>query len=154
MATGNPRRTQQRHIPIGIEKLLVRAAGDPSFQAALLADREAALEASGYELSVSELGILTAISDERLTAMIERIDLKRHGGRRFMKGVVKAALVAAGTAAVACLPMCGGVEPDPVPYEDVLEVDDSEGGDGGDGGLPVDVQEVFPDAGVDIGQPD
>jgi hypothetical protein len=134
MAAGSPRRTQQSHIPIGIEKILVRAAGDPGFQALLLTDREAALEASGYELSASELGILCAISDERLATMIERIDLKRHGGRRFMKGVVKAALVAAGTAAVACLPMCGGVEPDPVPYEDVVEVDDSKDGDGGDGG--------------------
>jgi len=81
-------------IPIGIEKLLFRAAGDPGLRERLMADRGNALAEFQEELSPSEVAILTTVPPEALNAMIANIDLKQHGRRRFFRGVAAASLAA------------------------------------------------------------
>jgi hypothetical protein len=98
-----PRRKLKLAIPIGIEKLLARAAGDPAFRRALTRDRYAAVTAAGFALGDSERAILESVSVAMLDTLISRIDLKRHSKRRFMKGVAAAAFAAAAlTAGAAC----------------------------------------------------
>jgi len=97
------RRKKTLKIPIGIEKVLARAAGDADFRKALLADRRGALEAAGYLMIDSELELLTGIPDALLSGMIRRIDLKEHGKRKFLRGVTAAVFSAAAlTTAVDC----------------------------------------------------
>ncbi len=163
---GRPRARRKRKIaiPIGIEKLLARAAGDLRFRKALLADRYLAVEAQGFALVDSERAILESVSDAVLGTLIGRIDLKRHAKRRFMKGVAAAAFATvAMTTNVACTEeeeggsAVKGILPD-VEVTDVVEIDEKASVDMGIfPDLPdteeTDVPEVFPDAGVDI-QPD
>jgi len=97
------KRTRKVKIPIGIEKVLCRAAGDRGFRKALFDDRGAALARLGEEVTEAELGILTSIPGEILSSMIRRIDLRRHSRRRFMRGIVAATFVAgSATVAVQC----------------------------------------------------
>ena len=114
-------------VPIGIEKVLCRAAGDEQFKALLLKDREAAMELWDAGLSEIELGVLKSVPDESLEAMISRIDLKKHTKRRFMKAVATATFVAtaaAGAAFYLSTPGCTGADPDmPYPYEDANQVE-------------------------------
>ncbi|MBM4396435.1 MAG: hypothetical protein FJ087_12200 [Deltaproteobacteria bacterium] len=96
-------RFRRIRIPIGIEKVLVRAAGDARFRAALLRDRAAAIEAAGYEMLPSELTVIASVSEGALETMIGRIDVRRHGTGRFMRGVAAAALAsAAATSSLSC----------------------------------------------------
>ena len=69
---GRPRARMKRKvsIPIGIEKVLVRAAGDEAFRSALFEDREQALGSSGYTLLDSERGILRSVPDTALARPI------------------------------------------------------------------------------------
>jgi hypothetical protein len=94
------RRKRKVRVPIGIEKLLVRAAANEEFRRRLLDERDATLASLEGELSPTESQVLTSIPTPTLEGMIRNIDLQRHGKRRFMKGVVAAALLttaAAGT---------------------------------------------------------
>ncbi len=112
-------------VPIGIEKVLCRAAGDEEFKALLLKDRKAALETWDAGLSEIELGVLNSVPNESLAAMISRIDLKKHTKRRFMKAVATATFVAtaaAGAAFYLSTPGCTGADPD-MPFEDTKQVD-------------------------------
>ena len=113
-------------VPIGIEKLLVRAAADPELKTRLLADRATVLAEFGDEVNGPEAEILKSIPIESLAAMVDRIDLERHPKKRFMKGVVRAALVAAAaTAMIGCgddstsESFSTGISPDWPPADDV-----------------------------------
>lgn len=168
---GRPQARRKRRIaiPIGIEKLLTRAAGDAAFRKALMADRYLAVEAQGFVLADSERAILESVSDAVLGTLIGRIDLKRHAKRRFMKGVAAAAFAtAAMTTNVACNALesqSAGIGPDVVQDAvDTSEVMSSVGSDVQpdvpelfqDAGVDIqlDVEQVYPDAGVDFGPPD
>lgn len=102
---GRPRARRKRRIriPIGLEKVLCRAAGDEVFRETLLRDRAEAVAAAGYELQVSEGQVLDSVPVDMLAAMIGHIDVKRHGQGRFMRGIMAAAFAAAAsTGSVAC----------------------------------------------------
>ena len=94
-------RTRKVKIPIGIEKVLVRAADDPVFRQALMDSRERALKEQGSDLSQAEFEILLSIPNATLLAMVSHVDLKKHSRRNFMKGVMTAAFVAASAATMA-----------------------------------------------------
>ena len=108
------------NVPIGIEKILYRAAVNPAFKAALLADRAGTLEAHAVKLSSSESAILRSIPDATIELMIGNINPEKQGKRKFMKAVAAAAItIASGTMAVA-VDGCGepaGIEPDDVTEE-------------------------------------
>jgi len=120
-------------IPIGIEKVLCRAAAEPEFEKALLDDRAKALESLKSHLSGTEAAILSSIPAATLAEMIRRIDLERHSRRRFMRSVVAATLAAAtaGWGALGCegetdseeINRYGGMAPDPP--EDLVEQEDA-----------------------------
>ncbi len=134
---GRPRARRKRRItiPIGLEKVLARAAGDPGFRRRLFEDRQAALAGLGWELVPSEAIILGAVPDGVLATLIDRIDLKQHAKRRFLKGIATAAFAtAAMTSGVTCVG-CGdvatkGIAPDDVQADvlgpsDVLDVEET-----------------------------
>lgn len=56
-----------------LEQILAEAAADPKFKEALLADRLAAAEARGHQLSPSEQQILLAVPDDQLAVMVDRL---------------------------------------------------------------------------------
>jgi hypothetical protein len=154
---GRPRARRKRKItiPIGIEKLLARAAGDSIFRQALTQDRYVAVTAAGFSLGVSERAILESVSDGVLDTLISRIDLKRHAKRRFMKGVAAAAFATvAMTTNVACVEdensVVKGIIPDDVQESIIVPEVLVDVGDMAD--LPPEIYtpEIFPDAGVDI----
>lgn len=98
------RRKRKIRIPIGIEKVLCKAAVDPVFRVALFDDREQALAQLGGELTAEEAEILRSIPNANLATMVDRIDPRKHTKRRFMKGVMAATLAAmtAGAGGLAC----------------------------------------------------
>jgi len=126
---GRPRvrRKMKLKIPIGIEKLLCRAAAAPELKRELLEERDSALARIGDELNDVELEVLRSIPPESLAAMIERIDLKRHPRRRFMKGVMVAAFAA--TAATTSVVSVGceftGNGADDVPPVDEVQTEET-----------------------------
>ena len=87
-------------VPIGVEKILWRAASDPAFCERLFADREAALDEGEEPLEPSERAMLTAVPDETLRAMVAHIDPKRHATRPLAEQVAIAAAIAVGTGVV------------------------------------------------------
>jgi len=135
---GRPRAREKRRIrvPIGLEKLLCRAAGDSAFRAALLVDRGRAVEAAGLELLASERAVLDSVPEAVLAGMIGRIDVRRHGRRRFMRGVLAATFAAT---AVLGVSDCGGEGAGGARPDDV-EMDWS----GADVGILSDVVDVEP----------
>ena len=119
------RRGGNLKVPIGIEKVLCRAAGDADFRCLFFKDRDAALKSWDAGLSETEMGVLSSVPDESLAAMISRIDLKKHAKRRFMKAVATATFVAtaaAGAAFYLSTPGCTGADPD-MPFEDTIQVE-------------------------------
>ena len=88
------RRKRTLRIPIGIEKVLCKAAVDPMFRRALFDDRESALAGLGDELTPDEAGILKSTTNASLETMVARIDPPKHSKRRFMRGVMAATLAA------------------------------------------------------------
>lgn len=96
------RRTRTIRVPIGIEKVLVRAAADASFRMRLFEDRVTALRPFAGDLSQTEADVLAGIPSEALREMVGRIDLKRHATGRFMKGVLAAALAASASTIMSC----------------------------------------------------
>ena len=110
------RRRRKVRIPIGIEKVLCTAAGDPEFREQLVMARADALPGTGLEVSAAEAMILGSVSEDALRTMIDNIDLKRHRKRRFFRGIAAASLAA--TTATACIgenetALSGGAAPDP-----------------------------------------
>jgi hypothetical protein len=96
-------RKRKLRVPIGIEKVLVRAAVDEDFRKQLLEDRDGALADLGDELTPTERTVLSTIPNESLLQMVTNIDIGRHGKKRFMRGVVNAVLMtSAASAALSC----------------------------------------------------
>jgi hypothetical protein len=154
---GRPRARRKRKIaiPIGLEKVLTRAAGDPAFRRRLFEDRRAALASLGWELQTSEAVILGAVPNDVLDTMIGRIDLKLHTKRRFMKGIATAVFAtAAMTSGVTCVG-CGdvatkGVRPDDAIEAQVSDSVDVEQSYADLGNSPEEVESDLPMAGVGV----
>ena len=115
------RRRRKVRIPIGIEKVLCRAAADREFREQLLMARADALTGTDLEVSGPEAMILASVSEDALRTMIENIDLKRHRKRRFFRGIAAASL-AATTATISLSCDIGSLGIDPV--EDVVLAQD------------------------------
>jgi len=60
-------------VPMGIERVLRRAAVDARFGQRLLSDRQAAIDGSGLELTSSERMILLAAPAEQIERMVDQI---------------------------------------------------------------------------------
>lgn len=60
-------------LPRTLEQILARAAADPLFREALLADRLAAVEERGHRLTPSERNILLAVPADQLGAMVDHL---------------------------------------------------------------------------------
>lgn len=60
-------------VPKGIERLLLKAAGDESFAQKLLTSRELALEEAALELNDAERATLDVVSDDALRTMIAAV---------------------------------------------------------------------------------
>jgi len=98
----------------GIERVLYRAAGDPAFRAALLADRRRAVAGAGLALDPGELAVLDTVPAATLAASIDALQPAREERRSFMKAV---AALSATTVGVIELAGCHeetstGVRPD------------------------------------------
>ena len=106
--------TQGMKVPIGIEKVLYRAAADPEFKDLLMRDRAGALDGARLRLTATEQGILGSVPKPALARMIERIDTRAHGRGKVMKTVAAVALAATtALAAVDCvMPVATGAAPD------------------------------------------
>ncbi len=105
-------------IPIGIEKLLYRAATDLTFRDALLDHPRQTIAAAGYCLQASEQQVMESVSRDQLAAMIARIDPKRHGQRPFMRTIAAVAVAAVTTTTVSCgPPPLTGIAPDRPPVD-------------------------------------
>ncbi len=108
---GRPQAHSGRHIevPIGIERVLLRAATEPAFRRALATDRAGALATMHTALSPTEGAVLRTVSAAQLDAMIQGIDYKRHS----KGGLLRA--VAAATFSAAALTACAPAEQVPAP---------------------------------------
>ncbi len=120
-------------VPIGLEKLLVRAAGDEGLRDLVLRDRVAALERMNISLTDSEAGMLAAISDGMLEKLIGRFDLTpsrvKPFARRVTATVATGLLLSVNSACVA-----GGAPP-----HDVRDLEaDTETDEGAEVGSDVD----------------
>ena len=163
------RRKRTLRVPIGVEKLIVRAAGDDDFRRRLFTDRATALQDPTLGLSPSEATILSSVPDATLAQLVERVDLKRHGRSKFMQGVVAAAFAAAATTTlIACeeSSTSKGIRPDDV-QESLLDVDaeDTMASRGAvpdllevedvppQAGVPIDVPQIYVDAGIQDANP-
>ncbi|MFH1434430.1 MAG: hypothetical protein ABIJ56_01820, partial [Pseudomonadota bacterium] len=149
---GRPLRRPKRilSIPVGIEKVLYKAAVDPAFKKLLVADRMKAVESESMGLSPSEVLIFRNVSDSALRTMIGRIRPKKHGRRKLMKAVAAAVVtLATGTASISCdegLGTSDGISPDvPMDYSDI-----DVAGDMAD--IPDDLNDTLdvPDDGMDV----
>ena len=126
------RRTYRMHLSAGIERALYLAAEDPAFREALTAERAAAAERAGIQLSGSERGMLGAIPEGQLQAAIDGVDTTEDNLRRrsFLRAVaVSAAALSVGQP----LGRCTRAESKPPPV---------------DYGVPKDVPQYYPDMGV------
>jgi hypothetical protein len=122
---GRPRarRTHKIRIPIGVEKVLCRAAADATFRRGLFEDRPATLKSLGDGLSATERTLLEAIPAASLQEMVGRIDLSRHTKSRLLRGVLAAAMLVSSTVVeTGCF--SAGVGPDESlePFPDVVDV--------------------------------
>jgi len=121
---GRPRPANQAAgNSLGVERVLLLAAGDGEFKARLLAEREAAIDESGVELSAAERAILLAAPEEQLREMIQRLTPAEPERREFLKKAAKTAAAGALLAipwlfAEGCGGASTGVRPDrPEPTE-------------------------------------
>jgi hypothetical protein len=124
-------------VPIGLEKVLYRAAIDGGFRHELLTDRLHAVQRVGNDLSPTEQSILQSIPEATLSAMISGLRPQQKFTRKFMKAVATAVLLtAAGTAPatlfMACanagIPVQFDIQEDiqeRTPIEDIAVSDDS-----------------------------
>jgi hypothetical protein len=127
-------------VPVGVEKILFRAAGDEGFKERLLSDRAEAIEESSVTLRSSEAGMLTAISNEALSNMIASINPENPKRRKFM-GLVAAtaASIVAGTVDSGCQSAGVSVDTDQPSSTDTAGADPDTDIDGGmDGGVDTD----------------
>jgi hypothetical protein len=103
---GQPsKRRGRKHVvvPVGLEKLLYRAASDTAFKALLLENVDAAAQEAGIELRDSERATLSNTSASSLEYMIGSIVPSNPKKRKFMNVVAVAVTsLAAGTALLSC----------------------------------------------------
>ncbi len=78
-------------VPMGIERVLRKAAIDEGFRSRLVAGREATLDASGLAFTDSERAILLATPEEQLSAMVDRLQPAAPARRGFLRRVAAAA---------------------------------------------------------------
>ncbi|HOS92473.1 MAG TPA: Os1348 family NHLP clan protein [Armatimonadota bacterium] len=78
-------------VPIGIERVLRRAAADGAFRARLWTDRDGALRASGLALTPAERAILLAAPAEQLEAMVAQLAPTSPSRRSWLRRLVAAA---------------------------------------------------------------
>lgn len=93
--SGNPAKrhacTTQVQVPIGVEKLLYRAAEDEEFKTKLIENRRIALQESGLSLRSSEMTLLSAISAAAIEKMIDKIVPANPRRSKFMSMIATAA---------------------------------------------------------------
>jgi len=95
-------------VPMGMERVLRRAAADQRFRARLVTDRTGALERCGLELSDSERTILLTIPAEHLQAMIAQLAPSSPARRSLFRRLAAAAGIALFGVATATTQMgCG-----------------------------------------------
>jgi hypothetical protein len=102
-------------VPMGIERVLRKAAADPRFHDRLRADRAAAIEASGLTLTPSERAILLAAPGEQIRAMVLELAPSSPARRGLFRRLLAAAgLALLGPVAASCgpEPAAGGAQPD------------------------------------------
>ena len=97
-------------VPIGVEKILLRAAMNDKFKQRLLDDRERAIDESGLELTSTERAMLVVMPQSVLEAMAQRLNPSRQMNTRVARGV--AAAVASSIILTASGYCCGGSGPD------------------------------------------
>lgn len=86
-------------VPVGLEKILFHAAGDPEFCTRLLQDPVATVRETGIRLRPSESAVLAALSPDAIEKMIQNLVPENPRRRKFMGLVAAAAAsLAAGTA--------------------------------------------------------
>jgi hypothetical protein len=100
---GQPRRRPKNRgtmeVPVGVEKLLYRAAQDPEFKEKLLQAPAAVAAEAGIGLRPSEVAMLGVVPPAALEQMIANIEPDNPRRRKFMGLVAAAAAsLAAGTA--------------------------------------------------------
>jgi len=122
-------------FPLGLDRVLVRAATDPAFRAALLADRRTAVAEAGLRLTDSEATILDAIPVEQLRQTIERVFVPRESRRGFVKAASASVVALLAGEAVWNTAACGGAEGDVPNFPDVQVPGDYEISLGGFGCL-------------------
>ena len=88
------RERARAEVPMGIERVLRKAASDERFARRLLADRGAALDDSGLALTSAERAILTAASDDQLGSMIHQLAPASPGRRGLLRRLATAAAIA------------------------------------------------------------
>jgi hypothetical protein len=141
---GRPRKKRRTrlNIPVGIEKILYRAAIDPDFKKELLQDRDRALDNRGIRLTQYESLIFETVTDSTLALMVNQIKPEKHGKRRFMKAVAAAVVtLATGTAGMGC--------EDEGPPKDVTEAEDIYEEVVADIGIEPDIPPDIPDVTTD-----
>ena len=142
-----PRRQHVRvNVPVGVERALFLAAGEPEFKAALLQDRDLAARARGVRLRPSEEAMLRVAPAAQLEAAIARLDTSPPNvqRRRFMQAVAVSAAALAAGGATGCgddteVPLDGKVQSDSAGVRVDAGSRDS---------LPADVPTYYPDAGI------
>jgi len=110
-------------IPRGIEVLVRKAAVDPEFRNALLAERAAAAARIGLALAPAEELMLKAVPEGQLEAVIDRTRVPLEHRRAFLGNVAAAMLAALGVAGGGCSsdqppPAPAGIAPDMPPPTD------------------------------------
>ena len=151
---GQPRRQRpargKMRVPVGLEKLLFLAAGDPALRERLLADPLAAAADKSVDLRPSERAMLEVTPRASLAAMVDRIVPANPRRRKFMGLVATAAAsLAAGTATTDCdNAQPAGIDPDCC-FDSDVDVDWGWMNAGGiDGDIDTDV-DVDSDADLD-----
>jgi hypothetical protein len=105
MGARSPRQGEWQWVTVGFEQVLFIAAQEPAFLAALLRDRNEAIEKRGLRLTAAEQSVLFAVSDAQLRKMVERIDVSKatlKQGSFMQKVATTVVTLAAGTTLVAC----------------------------------------------------
>jgi len=102
-------------VPIGIERVLRRAAADPRYRARLRTDCDGALQASGLALTSAERAILLAAPPEQLDAMVAQLAPTSPSRRSWLRRLAAAAaiVVCGAVTQPGCEgPVATGVQPD------------------------------------------
>ncbi|MBM3498938.1 MAG: hypothetical protein FJX74_09735 [Armatimonadetes bacterium] len=88
-------------VPEGIERVILRAAGDPRFRRQLHGDRAAAVRKAGISLTLTEAALLSSVSAEQLDQLIGQAAPPPEPRRSFLQHAAAWALGLLGGAAAA-----------------------------------------------------